>query len=417
MAEPFRGMNTLNTGWAARSAWFALEHAPSWCDPLLDAGRRWVLPFSRPFLPVELRRGRTLLGEHADILMIGRGMQLEYLSRRFFAAEPERAPGPSVGLHELRKTLMQGLDQADMVLALVPRVLSSRLAGRAFLRVPAFLDFLLPAAAVADFKDVGRSVRQRILALHKSALLRPRVSHSLFDFERFYSDYYLPLVLERFGDLAICQPARVLRRRFRFGGIVWVERDGTSLGGEMYERRGTVLKCLVRGRLSTLDRRADATTVSLATYLFTREHARALGCAWVNTGGTLPVLDDGLFCHKRAWGALATPREETHFELLIGWRRPGMRVSGLLAAAPLVYRDGDGLAALAALTDAAPADPHRAAGLFRAWLPRGIDRLTVLAPEGWSKPARGTPLPLAEHLSLRSGLDPETLQAQPAALP
>lgn len=408
MSRPVHGANVLNTGPLARGAWLALEHAPSWCDPMLHAGRRWVLPFSRPSLPVELRRGPSSSGEHASVLFIGRGMQLEYLSRRFFVTEPEREPRPSVGFFQLGTALSQALDWADLVMALVPRALSSRLAGNVFLRVPAFVDFVLPTAAVAEFEDANQSVRRYVRGLRTSDL-RPRVSNSRLDFEKFYSDYYSPMVSERFGDLSIHQPIQVLRRRFRFGGIIWVEREGTSLAGQLYELRGRVLKSLVRGGRSTHDDRLDA-MVAHATYLFSMEHARDQGCILVNMGGALPVLDDGLFCHKRAWGALATSRGETHYELLIGWRGRGRRVLSLLQAAPLVYHDRGRLAALAAFADATPVDPRRAARVCRAWLPRGIDRLTVLAPEGWLKPARGTSLPHAQRLRLRAGMGSQVLR-------
>ncbi len=276
--------NVQFTGALAQLAWVALEHAPRSADLLLHAGRRWLLPFARTWLPVERRLGRTQSGEALSLLLIGRGVQLEYLSRRTFFEAPAREALPAVGLHRLRSRLSRALDQADLVVALVPRAFASALAGRDYLRVPAFLGFIL-STADPGFGRANQELRRGIRGVRASGL-RPRLSTDPADFERFYDDFHVPMVKERFGPLGIIQPRRVLRRRFRFGGLLWVERDGEALGADLFEIRGSDINMLVHGRRTHGDAALDS-QVSLANYLFVFDHARALGFRRINIGSSI----------------------------------------------------------------------------------------------------------------------------------
>ncbi|HZA65793.1 MAG TPA: hypothetical protein VE592_02535, partial [Geminicoccaceae bacterium] len=338
--------------WPVRAAWAVLEHAPASADPLLHITRRWIRPLASLILPVETRRGRTRSGADSTLLVVGRGRLLEYLSRRFFRDEPASEPGPPVALHRLRDRLADAIDAADLVLALVPRVVAAHAAGAALLRVPAYVDFLLPTSEVAELKAARPSLRKHVRRVRRSPLVG-RISHDPAAFEQFYFQFYLPSIADRHRDLAERQPLRVLRRRCRFGGILWVERDGVALSSNLYELRGDTMNLLVSGRRSSGDAALD-TQVGLASYLFPIDLACERGCTSVHLGGTVPVLSDGVFRYKRAWGARVAPRVETHSELLVGWRSPGRAVLAFLAEAPLVYRAGGSLAAVAAVDSGEP---------------------------------------------------------------
>jgi hypothetical protein len=399
-------------GWPVRAAWAVLEHAPASADPLLHLARRWGRPLASLVLPVELRRGRTRSGGDGTLLVVGRGALLEYLSRRFFRDEPACEPGPPVALHRLRARLADATCAADLVLALVPRVLAAHAAGAALLRVPASVDFVLPTSAVAELKAARASLRKDVRRVRHGPLVG-RVSHDPAAFEQFYFQFYLPSIVDRHRDLAERQPLPLLRRRCRFGGILWVERDGVALSGNLYELRGDMMNLLVSGRRSSGGAALD-TQVGLASYLFPIDLACARGCTSVRLGGTVPVLTDGVFRYKRAWGARVAPRVDTHSELLVGWRSPGRAVQSFLAEAPLVYRAGASLAAVAAVEGGGPADPREGARLRRALLAAGLERLTIMAAAGWTEPEPGW-LPPPSVVRLTTPLPSAALAAQGAA--
>lgn len=403
-------MTEARSDWAIRIASALFEHTPAAADLLLQFGFRWGRPLTQPFLPVELRRGPTGSGADGSVLLIGRGMLLEYLSRRLFRGEPRREAAPRVALHRVRHKLSGAIDSADLILALVPRALAPLMAGDGLLRVPAYLDFVIAAGEVADLKAASKTLRWNVHKLRASGLVA-RISHDAAEFERFYRQFHLPMIDERHGDLGVRQAIAVLRRRFRFGGILWIELERVPLGGVVYEIRGDTMNVMVAGRRSTGDAPLDR-YVGLAIYQFPMDLACERGCAWINLGGAVPVLTDGVFRHKRAWGARAAPRAETHTELLVGWRAPGAAVLGFLADAPLIYRSGRSLAALSAIVGDRQADPREGARLRRTLLADGIDRLTVISRDGWLPPRRGwAPLPPSDELRLSEALSSADLIA------
>ncbi len=66
----------------------AFVRAPRSLDPLLDAGRRYVMPVLRGTLPAARLVGETATGETARVLVIDRRYAANRLCRLLFTGEP-----------------------------------------------------------------------------------------------------------------------------------------------------------------------------------------------------------------------------------------------------------------------------------------------------------------------------------------
>jgi hypothetical protein len=152
------GLPQPEPGLLAARAWQVFEHVPRPLDPLLQLGRRWVLPLARYSLPVTLCRGRTPSGEDTSLISIGRGYQHDHVRRQVFDSGPGQESLDPVPLHRVHARLRQALDEADLVAALVPRAIAKMLAGHDFLHLPGLLDFLLPTDDHA-FKLASHTIR------------------------------------------------------------------------------------------------------------------------------------------------------------------------------------------------------------------------------------------------------------------
>jgi hypothetical protein len=226
-----------------------------------------------------------------------------------------------------------------------------------------------------------------------------RLTHDLQEFDRFYDRFHSPMVERRFGASGILQPRPVLRRRFRFGGLLWIERQGRSIAGDVFETSNGSFNVLVHGEHAGLDP-AETGLANRAAYVYGTEHARRLGCRVVNLGGSLPSLTNGVVRHKCAWGARITPRHETHVALLVGWKRPHPGVLRFLARHVPVIFDGSHLAAVTALEDPGTGGPRQAGRLLRKLAARGLGPLIVVSQNGWMAPERGDVLPGKARLRL-----------------
>ena len=389
-----------------------LIRLPRAVDPLLRASRPWLAAFSTPRLPVAVLRGRGADGTPRAVLVAGRGVLAGRLISRFFDEAPTPEPAPPCGLHRLRARLAAALDDVDLVLAVVPRPLAGVLADRRFLRVPAVVEFTTDAISAIDLRrarTILRSDARKALA----AGFTTRLSHDPADLERFYREFYLPLLARRAGRDGRPAPMLRLRRRLRAGGLVWLDHGGRTIAGELFEIRGDALRLLVHGRCPTGDPKLDR-LVHLAADRAAIEIGWRRGCHTIDLGAAMPILGSGLFARKRAYGATVRPRASATHELLIGWQRCGPAVQTFLARAPLAIRRGDGLEALTALEGAGPLDPRRAARLYHALLADGIDRLTVCAQAGWAPAAPGWTIPGPEALRLARPLSSAELAGAPA---
>ena len=390
-----------------------LIRLPRAVDPVLRAGRPWLATFSMPRLPVAVLRGQGADGAPRAVFLAGRDVLANSLVSRFFDDAPTPEPAPPCGLHSLRARLAAALDAVDLVLAVVPRPLAGVLADRRFLRVPAVVEFTADATSAIELRRARTTLRSDARKAIAAGFMA-RLSHDAGDLERFYREFYLPMLVQRAGQDGRPAPLLTLRRRLRAGGLVWLDHDGRTVAGEVFEIRGGTLRLLVHGRCATGDPRLDG-LVQLASDRAAMEIGWRRGCHTIDLGAAMPILGSGLFARKRAYGATVRPRASATHELLIGWQRCGPALQTFLARAPLAIRRGDGLEALTALEGAGPLDPRRAARLYHALLPGGIDRLTVCAQAGWAPAAPGWTIPGPEALRLVRPLSSAELAGPPPA--
>ena len=191
----------------------------------------------------------------------------------------------------------------------------------------------------------------------------------------------------------------VLRRHFGRGGVLWISKDGKEVAGVLYRVDGRVLSLLVVGTLGGgLEARRDG--VLDAMKLFGIELALGRGLDWVNLGGCLPSPRDGSLANKRAWGGELRERRDSHHDLLVRWPRFTPRVARFLADAPLFVRDREGSPRWPRCRGTRPAEPRLAQRLWRQWRMPGLERLHVVAPDGWRAWRQGDAPPPPGRLRL-----------------
>jgi hypothetical protein len=211
------------------------------------------------------------------------------------------------------------------------------------------------------------------------------LSHDLADFDRFYEDSYVPFVRAQFGARAMVRERAPLRRRFRHGGLMWIEQDGRRLLGQLVELRGDVLTLLVVGPAVPVEevRRLGAFA---ASNLFGLELAQRLGASRLNLGLAPPSPTDALTLPKLGWGCTIGESPWIHHDLALAWDRPGPALEAFLAATPLIHRAGGRLAVLTAGIEPDGREHRR---LRATAATAGLAGVALLAERG----APGTPVP------------------------
>ena len=382
-------------GGATNALWWAYEHAPGVVDPLIRLGRRYVLPVVRG--GVEIRRLTGATGPDARtavVIAAGTSLTLDHLVECFFSGPTVIHALGRASLPRLPRRLDTMADACDLVVACVPRVWGGSF-GRHFLRMPALIGAGLRAGPdlATTLAAASRTVRADARRVRDGGYDWVFAS-ALTDFERFYDTLYLPFVGERFGALGRSRRRQELRREFRHGGgMIWVRHGGRPVAGSIVRIKGDALLVVaeaVEPSWLAGPRPGAQTALNLAAC----ELAEQRGLTWIDLGGSLPSLRDGVLRNKRAWGAVFAPWRDSHRDILIRWGMPASpAVTSFLRAVAPVFTTSSGLAGLVA--DTAEGD----AGAWRRLGAPGIAPLFVIGGAG------GRPGRAAGCVALGAGVD------------
>lgn len=354
----------------------AIIRMPQAVDPLLHAGRRYVLPVLRRTLPAARLVGRTASGETARVLVVDRRFGSARLCHLLFDGQPTVEWSGTVPLTGLRGFLDRERHAVDLVLATVPRRLPAVLGPRSGVLMPARVQIVLPVMADREtqYQQAWRKRRNRLRRCERAGY-GWRVGRSPDEVRQFIDAFHLPHVTGKFGDDVVLHERFLLERHARRGGIFWLSHGGREIGGDLFAREGEALALLVSGMVA--DAPDTIPTPQEAIFLLATDLARRLGCKTVVPGGGAPLLREGLLQFKVSLGGEIVDDRASHRELVIDWPRPSPMLHALLRRHPLIVRHGGGFAALTSTADVDPAAHLRE---VRKFVPPGVGALLTLGP-------------------------------------
>lgn len=139
--------------------------------------------------------------------------------------------------------------------------------------------------------------------------LEYRISHDPLDLEFFYRRMFVPHIERRYGKLAIIDSFVDMQRFFAQGMLLFVTKEGRDVAGALsLIQEGK----LIFRRTGVLD--GDETHVQAgaqtALYYFQLKYANENGLHAVDTMMSPPYLNDGVFRHKKEWGAEVSPSND-----------------------------------------------------------------------------------------------------------
>jgi hypothetical protein len=204
------------------------------------------------------------------------------------------------------------------------------------------------------------------------------VSDDLADFEFFYERMFLPHTRLQFGEYADIEPAEAMEPYFRRGFLVFTVLDGVRLTGSLCHVEGGTL---VYRRMGVLDgdRAHLAAGAQAANYLFFVRLAREMGCHAVDFMNSRPFPNDGVFRHKRDWGASVEPEPHTArdvYHLHLGAPGP---IARFYAENPAIVLTEEGLEVLTGAPDGGALD---VGDLRHRLYSPGLAGARVLRPDG-----------------------------------
>ena len=343
--------------------------------PWFQRARYLSAPLRRPFVAMRRVIGRTAEGGPCSILVVDDGPTLTLLLDGILAERTRTVSLGKVSALRVPAAVRREMPGHDLALARVPLILAERDHGTEYLRLPWSVDMRARTDEVGRRRRQSRGTVASAYARWDQQGFRAVQRRDRASLDLFYDAMYLPFTRARFGEAAAILDRSSMRRALERGTLVWVEQDGRPVAAQLLERCGATLHTIAVG--TSLDAEAaHAVGVLAALKVAAAELALETGSEWIDFGGCMPWLTDGVLQNKRQWGAELAHRGGLHRGVLAGWPRWTPAAAAFLALAP-VCRHGGTTFAVTTATPRGRLPAHKLA------LP-GIDRLLVV---GDSRPA------------------------------
>ena len=339
-----------------------------------------------------------------SILVVDDGAPLKLLLAGMLAEPPQATLLDKVSILGVPALLRREAAKHDLVLAKIPQVLAERSYRSGFLRLPWIVDMWVRAEDVARRRQRGRGTVASAYARWRQQGFVAVQRREPGDLDRFDATMYQPFANARFGEAAATLDRATMRRALQHGTIVWVEQEGRPVAAQLLERCGSTLHTISVG--TCLDpAAAQATGVLTALKVAASDLALETGLEWIDFGGCMPWLTDGVLQNKRQWGAKLVHRGGLHRGVLATWTSWSPAAAALLAMAPVCRHDATTFAV-------ATSRPKGNQPADKLGLP-GVDRLVIVEEGAAGSGAAATPeiqkVPTgsAREILARSGLDRE----------
>lgn len=293
-----------------------------------------------------LRQG----GKEATLVFCYRSVAFaDYLAQRFFAGEPEVTRLASCRIWNLLRRLKTEAEQSDLVFVQTGRHLASRLFGRDWIRMPAWVGMKtwLPKDPAAQRKMWNR-VDGDLQQIRRNGLVCRKGQPTDASIEEFYTDYYRPTTSSRHGSHAVLPTVKFLKELSGEKHLIWVEKDDQRLAGALIEQQGDSMHFRaigVRNGNAALSRMGALA----ACYYYSLLASLELECDSLDFRGCRPSVSDGVLQYKRKWGAeLNDGYALASEDISVSWCRVSPALEFLLASFCPIFRHGKGLAATTA---------------------------------------------------------------------
>ena len=227
----------------------------------------------------------------------------------------------------------------DLVVVEADKSLIRRLPRHRALIMPPRVQFVLDVRG--DWRAVElriyRSVRRHEFRLIRKYGYEYEQSQSAEDFERFYTEMYLPTMIGRHKELASPMSMAEAYLYFRHGLLFQVKRDGVWVsGGVCQPQQGTVNFKLLG--VKNADKQLLHEGAQAAVYYAVVHWANREGFEGVNFEGCRPYLT-GLFEYKRKWGTSVSIPKHQYEQIWIRVQRLTPPVRRFLKDNPCVIID------------------------------------------------------------------------------
>jgi hypothetical protein len=313
-------------------------------------------------------------------LFVDRKSLSRYMMRKIYSGTPTIVKQWTMYVPSIKKIVRTPSHGIDLCVAVLPLSWEEELGKLCDFKTQEWVHQFLPLSSSLDVTNerLDRKLRDAARRVKKEGF-DWRISTDPGDFDTFYYDMYLPTARKQFGDLAIIESYEELKSIFLNGLLLLVTENGSPVAGEL---RFFQDKALVGYRLGVLngDQSYVKRGAQSAIYYFGIRFALERSSDLVDMMLSRPFLEDGVYRHKREWGATVSHYDSRTWAFFFILDR-GHKTARLFEMNPLIIHTKKGLMGLLGAADAAGLSPERKKDLIRKYHAPGLRGLMLTSPD------------------------------------
>lgn len=353
---------------------------------LLSTLKRALYPIiSQPLARSVLVEG-TAIGNDRPIrcLFIDNSGFTDYLSERIFVSKPRVLGRSQVWFRMIPRVIRRSAVPLDLCVAVVPLKYERVFNGIYSLRCQEYV------RQVVDVLPSWEAIKNRMHRTPKGTerLIRKygltcRISKDDRDLSFFYHRMYLPHIRKQYGKLAGLDSFDEMEEFFRKGFLLFIEENSRPIAGSLCLVEG---KTLVYRRMGVLD--GDDVHIrkggQMAVYYFSLQLALERNLDSFDLMKSRPFLNDGVYLHKRGWGASVLPDSESKSWVYFFNLGPPPQMTWLYKAAPVIAHAGEGLRGIIGIEGMRCLSGDLKQSLSERFYAPGLKGLHLLTPDSSS---------------------------------
>ena len=246
-------------------------------------------------------------------LIIGDSLFTEYLQAKMYAEPPVVVKKWRIWNPALKKLILNPPNSIDMCIAVLPTKYESTFHGLYDFKCQGSVHQIIDTTGTWEDvrKRFSRRKRQITKDLPEKFNLGYRISNDLEDFNFFYHRMHIPHIKKQFGKLAFIDSYDAMKKIFLNGFLLLVISGKEAVAGSLCQVKD---KVLISHRMGVLD--GDESHIlsgaQTAVSYFELIYANEQNLHSVDVGNSPPFFNDGVYRHKRDWGATVLPNEESN---------------------------------------------------------------------------------------------------------
>lgn len=298
------------------------------------------------FLDVVLVRGRISASSEPMVVLLG--VQRKSVTEGYFLDKTFDGPYTRIGSRRVFLPMLDRFIQksgADLcILEMKPGwkgVKGGKLISTPKL-VRQHIDLSEPMEVVKrKFRDRNKTIFNKYA---KGDTYAVRISRSAQDFDVFYRDMFVPHVQRQFSGFAALDSHESLKAAFERGFLMIASANGVDVAATLCIERDNGLHYHRVGILNG-DQHWVREGVQSALYVHMMLHAKSRNLGYLDLGMSRPFFDDGVYRHKRNWGAVVSDVKDENEVIYVMQTGRGSALREFLAHYPLIGHSGDSLVA------------------------------------------------------------------------